>query len=187
MQLNQLRDKPGATKERTRVGRGPGSGKGKTAGRGHKGQKSRTGVSIRGFEGGQMPIYRRLPKRGFNVLNPKELAVVNIGRLQKLVDAGRLDSSKPVDGPALEAAGMVRQRRDGIRLLASGELKSKLAITVDHASAAAIAAVEKAGGTVTIVASKVSSEDVDANKAKADKRAAKKTGKSTTKAGKDSE
>lgn len=183
MQLNQLRDKPGATKERTRVGRGPGSGKGKTAGRGHKGQKSRTGVSIRGFEGGQMPIYRRLPKRGFNVLNPKELAVVNIGRLQKLIDAGRLDASKPVDGAALEAAGMVRQRRDGIRLLASGELKAKLAITVDHASASAISAVEKAGGTVTIVASKVSPEVADANKAKAEKRADKKK----TKAGKGSE
>jgi large subunit ribosomal protein L15 len=187
MQLNQLRDKPGATKERTRVGRGPGSGKGKTAGRGHKGQKSRTGVSIRGFEGGQMPIYRRLPKRGFNVLNPKELAVVNIGRLQKLIDSGRLDASKPVDGAALEAAGMVRQRRDGIRLLASGELKAKLAITVDHASASAISAVEKAGGTVTIVAPKVSPEDADANKLKAEKRADKKAGKKSSKSGKGNE
>lgn len=177
MQLNQLRDKPGATKERTRVGRGPGSGKGKTAGRGHKGQKSRNGVAIAGFEGGQMPIYRRLPKRGFNALNPKELAVVNIGRLQKLIDAGRLDASKPVDGAALEVAGMIRRRRDGIRLLASGELKAKLAITVDHASAAAVAAVEKAGGTVTIVAPKAVAEGAGAKKDK----------KKTAKDGKDSE
>jgi large subunit ribosomal protein L15 len=135
----------------------------------------------------QMPIYRRLPKRGFNVLNPKELAVVNIGRLQKLIDSGRLDASKPVDGAALEAAGMVRQRRDGIRLLASGELKAKLAITVDHASASAISAVEKAGGTVTIVAPKVSPEDADANKLKAEKRADKKAGKKSSKSGKGNE
>ena len=176
MQLNQLRDKPGATKERTRVGRGPGSGKGKTAGRGHKGQKSRTGVSIRGFESGQMPIYRRLPKRGFNVLNPKEFAVINVGRLQKIIDDGRLDASKPVDGAALEAAGMVRPRRDGIRLLASGELKAKLAITVDHASAAAIAAVEKAGGSVTIIA-----------RAAAKPKKAAKTTKKTAESGEGSE
>jgi len=152
MQLNQLKDKPGATKKRMRVGRGAGSGKGKTAGRGYKGQKSRTGVSITGFEGGQMPIYRRLPKRGFNALNPSEFAVVNIGRIQQAVDAGRLDASKPVDGAALETAGLVRTRRDGVRLLASGELKAKIEITVDHASAGAQAAVEKAGGSVTISA-----------------------------------
>lgn len=174
MQLNQLRDKPGATKERTRVGRGPGSGKGKTAGRGHKGQKSRNGVSISGFEGGQMPIYRRLPKRGFNVLNPKEYAVINLGRLQKLIDAGRLDAGKPVDGAALEVAGIVRRRRDGIRLLATGDLTSKISITVDHASKAAIAAVEKAGGSVTVAAPAAPAED-----AKPKKKAAK--------SGKDSE
>ena len=168
MQLNQLRDKPGATKERTRIGRGPGSGKGKTGGRGNKGQKSRTGVSISGFDGGQMPIYRRLPKRGFNALNPKEFAVVNLGRLQKSIDAGRIDAGKPVDGAALEAAGLVRARRDGIRLLAAGELKVKLAITVDHASASAIAAVEKAGGSVTIVAAKPKPEQKGRAKARAE-------------------
>lgn len=152
MQLNQLKDKPGATKKRMRIGRGAGSGKGKTGGRGYKGQKSRTGVSITGFEGGQMPIYRRLPKRGFNAMNPSEFAVVNVGRIQQAVDAGRLDAAKPVDGAALEAAGLVRSRRDGVRLLASGELKAKIDISVDHASAAAQAAVEKAGGKVTVLA-----------------------------------
>lgn len=166
MQLNQLRDKPGATEKRTRVGRGPGSGKGKTAGRGHKGQKSRTGVSIRGFEGGQMPIYRRLPKRGFNVVNPKEFAVINVGRLQKVIDEGRLDAKKPIDGDALEAAGLVRPRRDGVRLLASGELKAKLTITVDHASAAAIAAIEKAGGSVTVNAPAPAAEQAKPKKEK---------------------
>ena len=155
MQLNQLRDKPGATKERTRVGRGAGSGKGKTAGRGNKGQKSRTGVAIKGFEGGQMPIYRRLPKRGFNSLNTKEFAVVNLGRIQKAIDSGSLDGSKNVDANALEAAGLIRKRRDGIRLLASGEIKAKIDITVDHASAAAVSAVEKAGGSVTVAPVKV--------------------------------
>ncbi len=163
MQLNQLRDKPGATKERMRVGRGAGSGKGKTAGRGYKGQTSRSGVAIKGFEGGQMPIYRRLPKRGFNALNPKEFAIVNIGRLQKAIDAGSLDGSKAIDGSVLEAAGLIRQRRDGIRLLASGEIKAKINITVDHASAAAVAAVEKAGGSVTVTPAKVSA--ASANKA----------------------
>ncbi|NKB45370.1 MAG: 50S ribosomal protein L15 [Alphaproteobacteria bacterium] len=182
MQLNQLRDKPGATEKRTRVGRGPGSGKGKTAGRGHKGQKSRTGVSIRGFEGGQMPIYRRLPKRGFNIVNPKEFAVINVGRLQKVIDEGRLDAGKPVDGAALEAAGMVRQRRDGVRLLASGELKAKLAITVDHASAAAIAAVEKVGGSVTVIA-KASAAD----EAKPKKAPKKKTTKKSDESGEGNE
>jgi len=152
MQLNQLRDKPGATKKRMRVGRGAGSGKGKTAGRGYKGQKSRTGVSISAFEGGQMPIYRRLPKRGFNALNPSNYAVINIGRIQKAIDAGRLDGGKAIDGEALEGAGLIRTRRDGIRLLATGELKAKISITVDHASEAAKAAVEKAGGTVTVLA-----------------------------------
>lgn len=154
MQLNQLRDKPGATKNRTRIGRGAGSGKGKTGGRGMKGQKSRTGVSIKGFEGGQMPIYRRLPKRGFNVLNPKNFAVVNVGRLQQAVDDGRLDGKKPVDGAALEAAGLVRASRDGIRLLGSGDLSTKLDITVDYATKTALAAVEKAGGSVTAAAPK---------------------------------
>lgn len=152
MQLNQLRDKSGATGKRTRVGRGAGSGKGKTGGRGYKGQKSRSGVAIKGFEGGQMPIYRRLPKRGFNARNPKEFAVINIGRLQKAVDAGRLDAKKAIDGAALEAAGLVRTRRDGVRLLATGDVSAKLNVTVDYASPAAVAAVEKAGGSVTVTA-----------------------------------
>lgn len=152
MQLNQLRDKPGATGKRTRIGRGAGSGKGKTGGRGYKGQKSRSGVSIKGFEGGQMPIYRRLPKRGFNALNPKEYSVINVGRVQKAVDAGRLDSKGSIDGAVLEAAGLVRARRDGIRLLAAGEVTSKLTLTVDYATPAAVAAIEKAGGSVTISA-----------------------------------
>lgn len=154
MQLNKLRDNPGATKARTRVGRGPGSGKGKTAGRGMKGQKSRSGVSIKGFEGGQMPIYRRLPKRGFNVLNPKEYAVINVGTLQAAIDAGRVDAAQPVTGEALEAAGLVRSRRDGVRLLGHGELKAKIEIAVDHASKSAAAAVEKSGGTLTILEEK---------------------------------
>lgn len=172
MQLNQLRDKPGATGKRTRIGRGPGSGKGKTGGRGYKGQKSRSGVAIKGFEGGQMPIYRRLPKRGFNALNPKKFAVINIGRLQKAVDAGRLDAKSAVDGAALEAAGLVRAQRDGIRLLASGEISAKLALTVDYASPAAVAAVEKAGGSVTVTAAPKS--DVKAEPKKAAKAKAKK-------------
>ncbi len=149
MQLNQLRDKPGAAKARTRVGRGTGSGKGTTAGRGNKGQNSRSGVSIKGFEGGQMPLYRRLPKRGFNPLVRKKVAVVNIGTLQKAIDAGRLDAKKPVDGAALEEAGLVRKSRDGIRLLGKGEISAKVSIAVDYATKSAIEAVEKAGGSVT--------------------------------------
>ena len=150
MQLNQLRDKPGASKARTRVGRGSGSGKGTTAGRGNKGQKSRSGVSIKGFEGGQMPLYRRLPKRGFNPRNPKKFAVVNVGDVQRAIDAGRLDAAKPIDGSVLEASGMVRASRDGIRLLAKGELSAKVTIAVDYASPSAVSAVEKAGGSVTV-------------------------------------
>ncbi len=153
MKLNQLSDNPGARKSRMRVGRGLGSGKGKTAGRGVKGQKSRTGVAIKGFEGGQMPIHRRLPKRGFtNYPFRKYFAVVNLGRLQQAVDAGRIDAGKPVDVEALIAAGLVTRVRDGVRLLAKGELKAKLDITVAGASKAAVAAVEKAGGKITLTA-----------------------------------
>jgi large subunit ribosomal protein L15 len=149
MKLNELRDNPGAKKARTRVGRGIGSGKGKTGGRGVKGQKSRTGVRLGGFEGGQMPIYMRLPKRGFNNAEfRKEYAVINLGRLQKAVEAGRLDASVPVDAAVLTAAGLVGKPRDGIRLLAKGELSAALTIHVHSASPAAVAAVEKAGGTV---------------------------------------
>ncbi len=150
MRLNELRDNPGAHKQRKRVGRGIGSGTGKTAGRGQKGQKSRSGVSLLGFEGGQMPLYRRLPKRGFKNLFRKEFLVVNLGGLQKALDAGKLDGKKTVDEEALRAAGLVSKTRDGIRLLAKGELTAKLTIEVDGASKAAIEAVEKAGGKVIL-------------------------------------
>lgn len=146
--LNDLRDNDGARYKAKRVGRGIGSGKGKTSGRGVKGQGSRTGVSINGFEGGQMPIYRRLPKRGFSVPNAKEFAVVNVGRLQAAIDAGKLDASKTIDAAALQAAGLVGRILDGVRLLARGELSAKIDIVVAGASAAAVEAVEKAGGSV---------------------------------------
>ena len=145
MRLNQLRDNDGAAKLRTRVGRGIGSGKGKTGGRGVKGQKSRSGVAIKGFEGGQMPLHMRLPKRGFNKPNRKAWAEVNLGRIEKAIAEGKIDAKKPVD-----AAVLVRRELDGIRLLAKGELKSKVDITVAGASKAAIEAVEKAGGKVTV-------------------------------------
>lgn len=151
MKLNELRDNPGATKQRMRVGRGIGSGKGKTGGRGVKGQKSRTGVSINGFEGGQMAIYRRLPKRGFNNIFRKEFVTVNLGRLQAAVDAGKIDASQTVTAESLVAAGVVRRAKDGIRLLGTGELTSKLAIEVAGASKSAVAAVEKAGGSITVL------------------------------------
>ena len=148
MKLNELSDNEGARKTRTRIGRGIGSGKGKTGGRGVKGQKSRSGVAIKGFEGGQMPIHMRLPKRGFNAPNAKHHVAVNIGRLQVAVDAGKLDASKVVDAAALIAAGVIRREKDGVRILAKGELKAKLNLEVDGASEAAIAAVEKAGGSL---------------------------------------
>ena len=159
MKLNQLSDNKGARKTRIRVGRGIGSGKGKTGGRGVKGQKSRSGVAINAYEGGQMPLYMRLPKHGFNKPNRLKFAEVNVGRLQTAVDAGKLDSNAKVDGKALVAAGVIRRELDGVRLLDVGELKAKLDLTVAHASAGAKAAVEKAGGAVT----------VDAPKAKATK------------------
>jgi large subunit ribosomal protein L15 len=150
MKLNDLRDKDGATKARKRVGRGIGSGSGKTGGRGVKGQKARSGVAVNGFEGGQMPIYRRLPKRGFNNLFAKSFNVVSLGRLQAAVDAGKLDPKAVVDFGALKAAGIVRKAKDGVRLLSDGDLKAKLKIEVDGASMAAVEKVEKAGGKVTI-------------------------------------
>jgi len=152
MRLNELRDNDGAAKLRTRVGRGIGSGKGKTGGRGVKGQKSRSGVAIKGFEGGQMPLHMRLPKRGFNKPNRKAWAEVNLGRLQKAIDEGKLDAKSAIDAQALIAAGLVRRELDGIRLLAKGELKTKVEITVAGASKAAVAAVEKAGGKVNLPA-----------------------------------
>lgn len=147
--LNELSPRPGSTKNRMRVGRGPGSGKGKTAGRGVKGQKARSGVAIAGFEGGQMPLHMRMPKRGFNNPFAKEFAEVNLWRLEQAVAAGKLDAKKPIDGAALVAAGVVRRLKDGVRLLGKGELKAKLDLTVYSASASARAAVEKAGGKLT--------------------------------------
>ncbi len=154
MKLNDLRDNKGARKKSKSLGRGIGSGKGKTCGRGVKGQKARTGVSIRGFEGGQMPIHRRLPKRGFNPLNPKDYAELNLGLLQKAIDAGRIDAKSPITGDMLMKVGVCARARDGVRLLGKGELKTKVDLTVAGASASAIAAVEKAGGKVTVTAKK---------------------------------
>ena len=151
MRLNQLSDNPGARKARIRVGRGIGSGKGKTSGRGGKGQTARTGVAINGFEGGQMPLHMRMPKRGFNNVHRLDFVEVNLGRLQEAVDAGRLDAGRPVDGKALVAAGVIRRLRDGVRLLGKGEIKAKLALKVAGASKSAVAAVEKAGGKVEIL------------------------------------
>jgi large subunit ribosomal protein L15 len=152
MKLNELRDNPGATKPRKRVGRGPGSGMGKTGGRGIKGQSSRSGVAINGFEGGQMPLYRRLPKRGFTKPNRKEFAVVNLGQLQAFVDAGKLDAAAEITEEALVASGLVRRRLDGVRLLGKGALTAKLALSLTGASKSAVAAVEAAGGTIALPA-----------------------------------
>lgn len=153
MKLNEIRDNEGALKQRIRVGRGIGSGKGKTGGRGVKGQTSRAGVAIKGFEGGQMPLYRRLPKRGFNNLFAKDLNEVNLGRIQQAVEAGKLDAKGTVTIEALVAAGVItRQAKDGVKILAQGELKTKLAFEVAGASKSAVAAIEKAGGTVKILA-----------------------------------
>jgi len=148
MKLNQLSDNPGATKRRKRIGRGPGSGTGKMGGRGIKGQKSRSGVAINGYEGGQMPLYMRLPKRGFNNINAKTYAVVNLGLIQKFIDAKKIDIKKPVTEQSLVESGLVRRIKDGVRILAKGELTSKLDITVSGASASAIEAVAKAGGSL---------------------------------------
>ncbi|MEL7202533.1 MAG: 50S ribosomal protein L15 [Pseudomonadota bacterium] len=148
MKLNELRDNPGATKKAKRVGRGPGSGKGKTAGRGIKGQKSRSGVAINGYEGGQMPLYQRLPKRGFNKPNRKQYAVVNLGLIQKFIDDGKLTGDITED--SLIESGLVRRKKDGIRVLAKGEFSAKASISVTGASKSAIAAVEKAGGSLTV-------------------------------------
>jgi len=150
MRLNELSDNAGSNRTAKRLGRGPGSGKGKTAGRGVKGQKSRSGVAIKGFEGGQMPLHMRLPKRGFNKPNRAKWAEVNIGRLQVAIDAKKIDAKKLIDGKALVAAGVIRRELDGVRLLAKGELKAKVEISVAGATAAAIAAVEKAGGKVNL-------------------------------------
>ena len=150
MRLNELSDKQGATRGRKRLGRGIGSGLGKTSGRGMNGQKSRSGVAIKGFEGGQMPLSRRLPKRGFKNIFTKHYNEINVGRIQVAIDAGRLDAKNPVTLDALIGAGLVRRTRDGVRLLGYGEIKTKLAFEVTGASANAIKAVEAAGGSVTV-------------------------------------
>jgi large subunit ribosomal protein L15 len=150
MKLHELRDNPGATKKRKRVGRGPGSGMGKTAGRGVKGQKSRSGVAINGYEGGQMPLYQRLPKRGFNKPNRKSYAVVNLGLIQKFIDAKKLDASGAITEDALVASGLVRRKLDGIRVLAKGDFSAKVDLQVTGASKSAVAAVEKAGGSLQV-------------------------------------
>ncbi|MBT3791239.1 MAG: 50S ribosomal protein L15 [Alphaproteobacteria bacterium] len=152
MKLNQLSDNPGATKDRIRVGRGIGSGKGKTGGRGHKGQKSRSGVAIKGFEGGQMPIYRRLPKRGFTNLFRKEFEPVNVGGIQKAIDDKKIDAKKPITAEVLQAVGLVGKIKDGVRVLAKGKITAKIDIQVNGASKAAVAAIEAAGGKVTVAA-----------------------------------
>lgn len=160
MKLNEIRDNPGARKGRVRVGRGIGSGLGKTGGRGQKGQKSRSGVSVNGFEGGQMPLHMRIPKRGFNNIFAKDYAEVNLGAIQKVLDAGKLDAKAVVDHAALKAAGLARGGKDGVRLLAKGELKTKLSFKVAGASKGAREAVEKLGGAVeTTVKAKAESAE----------------------------
>ena len=151
MKLNQLRDNKGARKAPIRVGRGIGSGKGKTGGRGGKGQTARTGVALNGYEGGQMPLHRRLPKRGFHNIFRLDYVAVNLGAIQKAVDAGKIDAGKPVTGEVLRAAGLTTRLKDGVVLLAQGELKAKLDFEVERASGAAVAAVEKAGGKVVVL------------------------------------
>ncbi|MFD1343569.1 50S ribosomal protein L15 [Litorisediminicola beolgyonensis] len=150
MKLNELRDNDGANRKKKRIGRGPGSGKGKTGGRGIKGQKSRSGVAINGYEGGQMPLYQRLPKRGFNKPNRKSFAVVNLGLIEKFVEAGKLDAGATITEDTLVASGLVRRKLDGIRVLAKGDITKKVTLEVTGASQAARDAVEKAGGTLTV-------------------------------------
>jgi large subunit ribosomal protein L15 len=166
MKLNQIAGRPGSRHNSKRVGRGIGSGKGKTGGRGVKGQKSRTGVRIKGFEGGQMPIYRRLPKRGFNNIFALELNEVNLGRVQAAIDKGKLDASKPVTAETLVAAGVINRALDGVRILGGGELKAKVAFEVHGASGSAAAAIEKLGGSVKKLAVEKKEEAKKAGEAK---------------------
>ena len=175
MKLNELRDNQGARKGRMRVGRGIGSGKGKTAGRGYKGAKARSGVSIAGFEGGQMPLHMRLPKRGFNNIFARDYAEVNLGAVQKAIDAGKLDVKGTLDHDALRAAGLARGDRDGVRLLGKGELKAKLAFKVAGVSKGAREAVEKAGGSIELIERKNPAELAAAKKGAARAKRAEKT------------
>jgi large subunit ribosomal protein L15 len=183
MRLNELSDRPGATRAKKRLGRGPGSGLGKTSGRGVKGQKARSGVAIKGFEGGQMPLHRRLPKRGFSNIFAKKYNELNLGRIQEALDSGRLDGKKPITVEALKEAGLIRRAKAGVRLLGQGEIKGKLAFEVTGASASAIKAVEAKGGTVTLK-SITGREAPAADKIKADKTAAKRAAKAAPKGGK---
>lgn len=162
MKLNELHDNPGATKKRMRVGRGPGSGKGKMGGRGIKGQKARSGVAINGYEGGQMPLYMRLPKRGFNKPNRLRFSVVNLGLIEKFIGEGKLDGSATITEDALIASGLVRRKLNGVRVLAKGEITSKVSLAVTGASKSAIEAIEKAGGSVQIIAPAPKNEGVAA-------------------------
>jgi large subunit ribosomal protein L15 len=173
MRLNEIKDRAGATHAKKRLGRGIGSGLGKTSGKGTKGQRARAGVAIKGFEGGQMPLHRRLPKRGFNNIFAKKLNELNLGRIQAAVDAGRLDGKKPITVTALQEAGLIRRVKDGVRLLGHGEITGKLAFEVTGASSTAIKAVEAKGGTVTLK-SITGRERPAADKIKADKTAAKR-------------
>jgi large subunit ribosomal protein L15 len=173
MRLNGIKDNPGAKKTRVRIGRGIGSGLGKMGGRGGKGQTARTGVAIGGFEGGQMPLHRRLPKRGFNKWRPQDFNEINVGSLQQAIEDKRLDGSKPVDLATLIEAGIVRRAKHGLRLLGDGEIKAKISITVNHASAKAKEAVEKAGGSVTLIEAKVNAVDEEKRKKSEAKKAAK--------------
>ena len=182
MFLNEITDNPGARKARRRIGRGIGSGRGKTAGKGHKGQKARTGVAVKGFEGGQMPIHRRMPKRGFNNISGKDFAEVTLERLQKAVDAGRLDAGQPVTIEALKAAGLVRHARDGVRVLATGALKAKLNLEVTGATAAAKAAIEAAGGSLKVTILPKAERPVIETKGMLKKKAKAKTKKTTSEA-----
>ena len=151
MKLNEIKDNEGSSPSRKRLGRGIGSGKGKTGGRGVKGQKARSGVAINGFEGGQMPIYRRLPKRGFTNIFASDFVIVSLGRVQQAIDAGKLDAKATVDAAALKAAGVIRREKDGVRVLADGELKAKVAFEVAGASKPAIEKIEKAGGSIKLL------------------------------------
>jgi large subunit ribosomal protein L15 len=162
MKLNELQPSPGSVKKRMRVGRGPGSGKGKTAGRGHKGQKARTGVAVAAFEGGQMPLHMRFPKRGFNNPFRKQLAEVNLWRIADAIEAGRLDASQAIDAAALKAAGVIRRERDGVRLLGEGALSGAINITVYSATASALKAVQDAGGSVTLTKKTAPGQDAPA-------------------------
>jgi large subunit ribosomal protein L15 len=183
MRLNDIKDNPGARKFRVRIGRGIGSGVGKMGGRGGKGQTARTGVAIGGFEGGQMPLHRRLPKRGFNKWKPKNYNEINLGSLQKAVEEGRLKAGQSVDVVALVEAGILRRAKDGLRILGSGELKTKLALTANHASASAAAGIGKAGGSLKLIEKKI----LAADEAKRRKTATKKAGSGKKPGGKNEE